>query len=153
MTWRQLTIRPLTILLLLTSTLGVMAQDADMIPPDLTAVGGSIEFLNDERTIRYKEDVQLTYKDIKKFADEVHVNVDTLDVEAFGNVRFEHADDRVSGDHLTGNLKTNEFQFGAFTGLFGKWIFNAGGAHRGPDGTLHATSVSMTTCESWWLKA
>ncbi len=134
------------------SLVGAQEEGTDAIP-DLVAEGDQLEFRVEENLAIYRGNVKVNYQGFELHADEAHLNRETLDVEAIGNVRILHENAVTYGDHATGNLRTRGFEFTAFQGTFGKWTFKGTGASRTPDGAYTVRDVAMSMCEDWWLHA
>ncbi len=129
---------------------GSLAQD---LPPDLTAEGGSLEYLAPENLLIYRDGVSVEYQGVILRVDELRLNTLNLDVEGAGHVRFQRGEDFITGDHISGNLKTKAFTFNQFNGHFQKWLFQANAAQRDEQGVVTARDVALTTCDDWWLEA
>jgi LPS-assembly protein len=94
-----------------------------------------------------KDDVIVTYRDVKIEADEVTWDTDSNVVTAGNHVRFTRGEEHLEADHITVNVETKAGDFTNVTGEVGPGFFiTAEEAHRTADGKYQLKNATVTTC-------
>src|SRR4030043_2140798 len=92
-------------------------------------------------------DVEVHYKDLKLFADEVEVNTETKDVNAVGNVVIQSPDQVISADKAFYNLDSREHKLEKANGMIQPDIFYQADTIEGEGGDgLTLTKARVTSC-------
>lgn len=91
--------------------------------------------------------VEVRYKDIKVFADELEVNTETKDVIATGNVTVQLPREVISAEKVFYNLDSRQARFEQASGMIEPSIFyRAAAIEETGRQTLSLTKASLTTC-------
>lgn len=92
-------------------------------------------------------DVELHYKDLKLFADQVEVNTETKDVSAVGNVVIQSPNQVISADKAFYNLDSREHKLERAFGMIQPDIFYQAETIEGKGrDTFSLTKASLTSC-------
>jgi lipopolysaccharide assembly outer membrane protein LptD (OstA) len=92
-------------------------------------------------------DVELHYKDLKLFADQIEVNTETKDVHAVGNVVIQSPDQVISAEKAFYNLDSREHKLEHANGMVQPDIFYQGETITGKGrGSFSLTKASLTSC-------
>ncbi len=99
------------------------------------------------RVYHAKDNVIVTYRDVRIEADEVTFDDDTRIVMAGNHIKFMRAEEHLEADHISLNVDT---QVGDFTNVKGEvgpgFFITAEEAHRTAEGRYHLTNATVTTC-------
>jgi LPS-assembly protein len=94
-----------------------------------------------------KDNVVVTYRDVRLEAGEVTFNRATKVVTADDKIKFNRGEEHVEADHITFNLDTKVGDFTNIRGEVGPGLFiNAEEAHRTADGQYELKNARVTTC-------
>ena len=92
-------------------------------------------------------DVEVHYKDLKLFADEVEVNTETKDVNAVGNVVIQSPDQVISADKAFYNLDSREHKLEKANGMIQPDIFYQADTIEGEGrDSFSLTKARVTSC-------
>jgi hypothetical protein len=100
-----------------------------------------------EKRIFAQGDVEVCYKDLKIFADEVEVNTETKDIFASGNVVIQLPNEVVSADKIFYNLDSRQGKIDKAFGMVRPNIFyQADTIERKDENTYYLTKAKLTSC-------
>jgi LPS-assembly protein len=92
-------------------------------------------------------EVELHYKDLKLFADQIEVNTETKDVSAVGNVVIQSPNQVISADKAFYNLDSREHKLERANGMVQPDIFYQGETIEGKGrDSFSLTKASLTSC-------
>lgn len=152
---------PSSFVLFLARTLPAAAQPAQKTPPQGQAPRSRTESEGPEapisvlaRTWEKTQDrifaqgeVEVHYKNLKLFADQVEVNTETKDVLASGNVVIHSPDQVISADKVFYNLDSREHTFEQASGMIQPDIFYRAEMIQGQGrDTFSLTKARLTSC-------
>ncbi|OGD20666.1 MAG: hypothetical protein A2W03_02795 [Candidatus Aminicenantes bacterium RBG_16_63_16] len=91
--------------------------------------------------------VEIQYKDIKLFADQLEVNTETKDVIATGNVTLQLPKEVINAEKVFYNLDSRQARFEQASGMIEPNVFyRAAAIEETGRETLNLTKASLTTC-------
>jgi LPS-assembly protein len=94
-----------------------------------------------------KDNVVVTYKDMKLEADDVTYDRETNIVTADGHIVYNRTDDHLKADHLSMNVETKVGDFTNVTGEVGPGFYiKAETAHRTEDELYQLKNATITSC-------
>jgi LPS-assembly protein len=102
----------------------------------------------EQRVYHAKENVIVTYRDMRIEADEVTYDDDTKIVTAGDHVKFTRGDEVLNASHVRMNVETKAGDFSNVSGKLGPGFFvTAQEAHRTEEGQYQLKNAVVTTCE------
>jgi LPS-assembly protein len=102
-----------------------------------------------ETSISYaKENVIVTYRDMRVEADEVTYDDDTKILTADGHIKFTRGDEHLEATHLSLDVETKVGDFANVSGKLGPgFLITAQETHRTEEGQYQLKNATVTTCE------
>ncbi len=102
----------------------------------------------EERIYHAKENVTVTYRDMRLVADEVTYNDNTKILTADGHLKFNRGEEQIEASHSSFNVETDAGDFSNVRGQLGPGFFiTAQEAHRTEEGQYQLKNATVTTCD------
>jgi LPS-assembly protein len=102
----------------------------------------------DQRVYRAKDNVIVTYRDVKIEADGVTYDDDTKIVTAGDHVKFTRAEEMLDASSISFNVETKAGDFSSVKGKVGPGFYiTAQEAHRTEEGQYQLKNATVTTCD------
>jgi LPS-assembly protein len=111
----------------------------------ITADGPQIR---EQNIVRVKDNVVVTYRDMRMEADEATYDENTEIVTADGHIKFTRGGEHLQADHVTFNVDSKEGDFTNVNGELGTGFYiTAQQAHRTEEGQYQLKNATVTTCD------
>jgi len=102
----------------------------------------------EQRVYHAKDNVVVTYQDMRIEADEVTYDDDTKIVTAGDHVKFTRGEEMLESGHIRFNVETKAGDFADVSGKVGPGFYiTAKEAHRTEEGQFQLKNATVTTCD------